>query len=118
MLIMRRHTTDGKTIQGTGRWISIQCAPAITPRHSLWEYGDDNGGGTRCAWYFTHYGNRFALGQFLRFGGPWGPPAEYMWEEADGLHHMAGIEINRWDAPLMIELSECGEAVRVWQGVE
>jgi hypothetical protein len=114
---MRRTTTDGTTIQGTGRWIAIQCAPGITARHSLWDYGDDNGDGTRALWFFNHYGHRFALGQFLRFGGPWGPAAVPMWEEADGLHHMAGIEMDRWDAPLMIELSEGGDAVRVWQEV-
>lgn len=115
----RRTTTDGITLQGTGRWIPIQCAAGITPRHSLWEYGDDNGTGeTRTAWYFNHYGHRFALGQFIRYGGPWGPPVPPMWEEADGLHHMAGIEIDRWDHPLMIELSEYCDYVRVWQEVE
>ena len=114
---MRRTTTDGNVIQGTGRWISVQCAPAITPRHDLWSYGDDNGDGTRSIWYFTHYGHRFALGQFLRFGGPWGPSVTPTWEEDDGLHHMSGVEVDRWDEPLMIELDEHGEAVRVWQEV-
>lgn len=114
---MRRTTKDGRIIQGTGRWIALQCAPGITPRHGLYEYGDDNGDGTRDAWYFTHYGHRFALGQFFRFGGPWGLSHQPMWEEADGLHHMAGVEADRWDAPLMIELSECCDAVRVWQEV-
>ena len=115
----RRTTTEGYTLTGTGRWIPIQCAPAITPRHSLWEYGDDNGDGTRAVWYFNHYGHRFALGQFIRYGGPWGPPVPPMWEEADGLHHMAGVQANQWRLnPLMIELSECCEAVRVWQEVD
>lgn len=115
---MRRHTTDGRTIQGTGRWISIQCSPAITSRHSLWEYGDDNGDGTRSLWHFSHYGRRFALGQFYRYGSPWGLSNPPTWEEADGLHHVAGLEEGSWFNPLLIELSECGDAVRVWQEVE
>jgi hypothetical protein len=114
---MRRTTTDGITIQGTGRWISIQLAPAITPRHSLWDYGDDNGDGTRSAYIFTHYGRRFSLDQFVRFGSVWGASYPLTWEEADGLHHMAGYEAHRYDAPLMIELNEYGDAVRVWQEV-
>ena len=113
----RRTTTDGHTIQGTGRWIPIRCAPSITPRHALWEYGDDNGDGSRSCYYFTHYGHRFALCQFIRYGGPWGPPVPLTWEEDDGLHHMAGVQADRWDAPLLIELSESCEAVRVWQEV-
>lgn len=115
---MRRTTTDGITIQGTGRWVSIHLIPEITPLHSLWEYGDDNGDGTRSTYIFTHYGHRFALDQFIRYGGPWGPPVPLMWEEADGLHHMAGVQADRWDHPLMIELDECGERVRVWQEVD
>ena len=114
---MRRTTTDGITIQGTGRWIPIHCAPCITARHGLWEYGDDNGDGTRSAWYFNHYGRRFALGQFFRFDGPWGPSPAPTWADADGLHHMTGIEFDRWHAPLMIEMDDSGEAVRVWQEV-
>lgn len=113
----RRTTTEGRTLTGTGRWIAIQCAPAITPRHALWEYGDDNGDGTRSVWFFNHYGHRFAMGQFLRFGGPWFASTGPEWEEADGLHHMAGIEVDRWHTPLMIELDDWCEAVRVWQEV-
>lgn len=113
----RQTTTDGTTIQGTGRWISIQYAPSITARHDLYEYGDSNGDGTRALWYFNHYGHRFALGQFIRYGGPWGPPVPPMWEEADGLHRMAGVQADRWEAPLMVELDEYGERVRVWQEV-
>lgn len=115
---MRHQTNDGHTITGTGRWIPIHCAPAVTPTHGLWDYGDDNGDGTRSVWYFNHYGHRFALGQFLRYGGPWGPPVPPMWEEADGLHHMAGVQIDRWDHPLQIELDDYCEAVRVWQEVD
>lgn len=114
----RRTTTEGHTLTGTGRWISIQCAPAITPRHALWEYGDDNGDGTRAVWYFTHYGRRFALGEFARYGGPWGPPVPPMWEESDGLHHLSGVQIATWYLPLLIEFDECCEAVRVWQEVD
>jgi hypothetical protein len=115
---MRKQTTDGTIIQGTGRWIPIHCAPAVTSRSALYEYGEDNGDGTRLAHYFNHYGHRFALGEFIRNGGPWGPPVPLMWEEADGLHHLAGVQANRWDHPLLVELSDCGEAVRVWQEVD
>ena len=113
----RRTTDDGHIIQGTGHWIPIRCEPSITKRHQLWEYGDENGDGTRSALYFSHYGHRFALGQFVRYGGHWGHPVPIMWEEADGLHHMAGVQADRWDAPLLIELSESCDAVRVWQEV-
>lgn len=113
----RRITTDGITLQGTGRWIPVQYSPAITPRHALWDYSEDNGDGTGSVYYFNHYGHRFPLNGFISFGSIWGPPVPLMWEEADGLHHMAGYEANRWDCPLMIELSECCDYVRVWQEV-
>lgn len=113
----RRTTTEGITLTGTGRWIPIQCATAITPRHGLWEYGDDNGDGTRVVLYFNHYGHRFALGEFIGYGGPWGPPVPPMWEEADGLHHLNGVQADRYFDPLLIEISESCEAVRVWQEV-
>jgi hypothetical protein len=109
---MRRTTTDGTIIQSTGRWIAIRSA-YVTERHMLHDYADEDG----ALLYFSHYGRRFALGQFLRFGSPWGSPGVPMWEDADGLHHMAGYQDDCWHDPLMIEISEYGDAVRVWQEV-
>lgn len=95
---MLRKTTTGKTLTGTGRWIGIRYNKNGSP-------------------FFMHYGHRFSLGDFLQFGGPWGPPITPTWEESDGLHQMAGIQADRWDAPLMVEINDCGERVRVWQEV-
>lgn len=96
---MRQKTNDGQILTGTGRWIAIRFYADGTP-------------------YFIHYGHRFRLDCFLRFGTPWGPAIPPMWEEKDGLHYMSGIQANRWDAPLMVELDECCDRVRVWQEAE
>lgn len=105
-------TTDGRQVRPLSRWITIQCA-TVTARHSLAQYAEEDG----TLWFFRWQGRRYALGQFIRYGCPWGPPVPPMWEEADGLHHMAGLDAEDYRNPIQIELSECCEAVRVWQEV-
>ena len=104
-------TTDGHTMVCLSRWISIQ-AITVTERHALSQYADD--GIVLC---FRWQGRRYALGQFMRYGGPWGPPVPPMWEEADGLHHIAGYDQDDYYNPIQIELDDCCEAVRIWQEV-
>jgi hypothetical protein len=102
-------TTMGETITRTSRWINIKTAYDVTPRHALHYYADETG----TVDYFTYQGKKYALNQFIRFGGVWGG-IPIMWEENDKIHHLSGYDSENYYNPIMIEMSECCEAVRVY----
>lgn len=106
-------TTDGHTLVCLSRWIRLQCT-TVTERHSLSQYAEEDG----TLWFFRWNGRSYALGQFMRYGGPWAAlPGVPMWDEDDGLHHMTGYDMTDYHHPIEIEMDECCEAVRVWQEV-
>lgn len=110
-------TTDGKQIARVSRWISIKTDWNITPRHPLYYYSCDADDGKRCVDYFVFHGRKYALDQFYRFGTMFTPTQPPMWYENSKLQHMAGYDSENYFCPLMIEVDEYGEHIRVYAEV-
>ena len=121
-------TTDGKTLMCLSRWIKVYQVYNITPKHCLYDYCTDENGffpgqsrfnpddGTFLD-FFRFNGRKWAINQFIAFGGMMGgvPP---MWEDEHGqLRCLSGYDSENYYNPIMIELSEDGEHVRVYQEV-
>lgn len=121
-------TKEGRTLLRLSRWIKVQQGYNITPRHSLYDYCTDENGfypgqsmfnpenGTFLD-FFRFNGRKYAINQFIIFGGIMGgyPP---MWEDEDGkIHYLSGYDSEDYYNPIMIESSECCEYVRVYQEV-
>lgn len=121
-------TKEGRTLRRLSRWIKVQQEYNITPKHSLYDYCTDESGyhptqskfnpenGTFLD-YFRFQGRKWAIGQFIQFGGMMGgyPP---MWEDEDGkLQYLSGYDSENYYNPIMIEFSEACEYVRVYQEV-
>ena len=107
-------TTDGKQLKRISRWIKIRQAYNVTERHSLYYYAEEIGENENALDYFIFKGRKYALSQFLSFGTPW--TAGYIqWYENDKLHNIAGYDSTDYYKPLLIELDECAECVRVYE---
>ena len=118
-------TKDGRTICRVSRWIKVRNAYDVTKRHSLIDYVTDGAGhlygspdfdpsdGTFVD-YFVWHGRKWALERFLRFGSMWCPQV-ILWEEGDKVHSMAGFDRDNYFNPIMIEMDDCGEYVRVYE---
>ena len=118
-------TTDGRVIVRKSRWIRVRNAYDVTPRHSLWYYAMD-GYGRRSGNpgfdpsegiyldYFVWNGRKYAIERFMRCGSVWCPTV-ITWEENDKLHAISGIDSEEYFRPILIELDECGEYVRVYE---
>ena len=121
-------TKEGRTLLRLSRWIKVQQGYNITPRHSLYDQCTDENGfypgqsmfnpenGTFLD-FFRFNGRKYAINQFIIFGGCMGgyPP---MWEDEDGkIHYLSGYDSEDYYNPIMIESSEYCEYVRVYQEV-
>lgn len=121
-------TKEGRTLLRLSRWIKVQQGYNITPRHSLYDYCTDENGfypgqsmfnpenGTFLD-FFRFNGRKYAINQFIIFGGCMGgyPP---MWEDEDRkIHYLSGYDSEDYYNPIMIESSEYCEYVRVYQEV-
>ena len=130
---MRKEITckDGKKIVRISRWIKLRTAWDITPRHSLYDFCTDENGripyqngfdatnGTQVT-YFRFKNHKYALDQFLRCGSAW-VSATWQWEENDKLQFISGVQYYGFESdsfnPLLIEIDEGGEYVRVYEEV-
>lgn len=108
-------TTDGTRLERVSRWISIQTACNVTERHALHYYAADDGDGGNVLDFFTWAGRRWAIGQFYAFGTMFTPQPPPMWEEADGLHWVSGYDAENYHNPILIELDEYCERVRIYR---
>ena len=121
-------TKDGGTLMCISRLIKVHQAYNITARHCLYYYCTDENGfcpgqsgfnpenGTFLD-FFRFNGRKWALNQFIAFGGVVGgvPP---MWEDEHGkLRCLTGYDSENYYNPIMIELSDGGDYVRVYQEV-
>lgn len=121
-------TKEGRTLMRLSHWIKVRQAYNITPKHSLYYYCTDERGyqpgqsqfnpenGTFLD-YFRFQGRKWAIDQFIQFGGMMGgyPP---MWEDENGkLQYLSGYDSENYYNPIMIEFSEACEYVRVYQEV-
>lgn len=97
-------TSDGMKIKRVSRWIQIHC-DYVSPRHELYGYSDDGS-----LLYFKFDGRRYALGEFMRFS--WGP---ITFDENGEQKTLAGYDSAEYYYPLLIEISESGEYVRLYK---
>ena len=120
---------DGNKIERLSRWIKIHTLP-VTKRHSLYEYATDGSGrhpyndnfdssNGVLVDYFVFQGKQYALEQFLStssaWAGAWNP--FYSENDVDDYVILSGYEAEEYFNPLMIEIGEYGEFVRVYREV-
>lgn len=114
------------------RWIKVQenCNPG--KNNSLWDYVMDgygyhpyqdkfNNKDDLYLDYFRYNGKTYAIEQFFAFGSIAeiiGHSTGYI--ENNEMHCISAFDSNGslYESPLMIELDECGERVRVYEEVE
>lgn len=88
---MKPHEGQYKTIS---RWIRIRFTLA----------------GGRA--YFLFRNRRYHLDEFMWINPP------IMWEDAEGkLNHISAYDSGNWYNPLLLEMDDCGEYVRLWEEV-
>lgn len=109
------NTIDGKKIKRVSRWLKIRSTYGITARHSLYDFCDTYNDNSID--YFIYKGKKYALGQFMRFGGCC-TSAYIQWYENGKLCFLSGYDCTNFYNPLLIEVSECGEAVRLYMEVD
>ena len=110
-------TTNGQKIQRVSRWIKVNTAYNITERHSLFYYAEQFDENENMLDYFIHKGKKYAINQFYRFNTMFNPSVAPTFYENNEPTRIAGYDSENYYNPILIELSECGEAVRVYQEV-
>lgn len=118
-------TTDGNKITRISRWIKIQHNYNPNKRNKLWYYVTDGNGYIEGQTgydkstglyldYFVFNGRKYAINQFMNLNNPFycNP---VMFYENDKLHHLSGYDSENYYNPIMIELSDGCEYVRVYQ---
>lgn len=109
-------TTEGKQIERISRYIKIKQQYNVTERHSLYYYAEKIDENENVLDYFVFNGRKYALSQFMRFGYP--ITAVYIqWYEKDKLHFMSGFDSENYFYPLLLELDEYGEYVRLYEEI-
>ena len=114
-------TTEDNMIYRRSRWIQIKHNYNPNKHNSLWYYVND-GNGCREGEknynpenglyldYFTWNGRNYALNQFLRLDNP------IMYYDKEGkLNYLSGYDSENYYNPILIELDECCEYVRVYE---
>lgn len=99
-------TTDGRKYRRASRWIHVDYMP-VTARHALADYADGD-----MLSYFRHGGRRYAIGQFMRLTYP-----EFFTDENGETGYLSGYDSTQWYNPLLIEIHENGDYIRLFQGV-
>ncbi len=89
------------------RWIKIDYT-IVSPNHQLADYADNSG---EELWlnFFRYKGKQYALGQFMRLYNP------IILEDGSTL---SGVDCTSAFNPLIIEISQDGEGVRLWEEVK
>ena len=123
-------TKDGKHDFIRSRWLKVQNAYNVTPRHSLWDFVSDENGykphdkmfnpenGNFLDW-FMYRGRKYAIEQFVGLGSVWCGGVPYEIQETDGKSTFIHAVDFSGDIfrPLYIEISEYGDYVRVYEAV-
>lgn len=97
-------------IMRVSRWIKIETK-VITKRSQFWDYADSytEENGTRIIDVFRFHNRWYCLSQFFRFSYP----VFYMENGKKGL--LSGYDSEDYYNPLEIEVSNTGEAVRLYR---
>lgn len=112
---MKTYIKDGRKYTTASRWIKVNFE-IVTPRHSLYEYGDGCGldpsetaKNLREIISFRHDGRKYALNQFERLSYP------IMLEDADGIQAIiGGYDSTQFWHPYLIEIHPGGDYIRLW----
>jgi len=105
---------NGRKYERVSRWIEVHYN-YITKRHSLEGYADfygtDDGKGLLN--WFQYYGKKYAVGQFLKLDYP------YFYKNEDGkTSFLCGYDCENYYNPLLIEIDDGGEYVRLYREVK
>lgn len=113
-------TSDGKEIKRLSRWIRINHNYNVNKRNSLYYYATDENGYREGQTnynpknglyldYFRFGGRNYAIEQFLRIDYP------IFFENENGkTSYISGYDSENYYNPIMIEVDDCGEYVRVY----
>lgn len=123
---MKKITTEsGHVLNRRSRWIPIRHNYRPSRRNSLWYYVTDGNGyregqtgfdpssGLNLD-YFVWNGRKWAIEQFYSVWGTMGI-MPMVWHESDGDHAISGYDAENYFSPILIELDEYGENVRVYE---
>ena len=92
-------------IKNVSRWLTVYYKE-VTPKHSLFCYSDDG-----YLDYFNYKGSMYAVNQFIARFGAWGFDKECK----EYPSFIVGYDGNGdYYNPLMLEMDEFGEKVRLW----
>lgn len=98
-----------KDLKKVSRWISVKGLE-VTEKHSLYCYGEDTENGKRYVYTFRYNGRLYALDQFLNRFGIMG--FDKKCEEYPAF--ISGYDSENYYNPLLIEIDEYGEKVRLY----
>lgn len=121
-------TTDGKEIFRKSRWIKRRTNYNPNKRNSLYYYTCDGYGyrqgtenynpvehGGKFLDYFRFNGRNYAIEQFISMSSPFASMV-YQWEDKEGkLNFLSGYDSENYFNPILIEISDCGEYIRVYE---
>lgn len=120
-------TSDGRTLVRRSRWIEVRKNYNPNKRNRLWYYVTD-GNGYREGQkgydpssglfldYFRWNGRNWAIEQFYSVSGTMGFLAPIMFEDENGkTSYIAGYDSENYYNPILIEVDDCGEYVRVYE---
>lgn len=110
-------TTNGQKLARVSRWIKIRTAYNITEKHSLSYYADKIDDEENSLDYFIYHGKKYAINQFYRFGTMFSPGSIPMFYENDKLLFISGYDSENYYNPIMIEISDCCEYVRIYEEI-
>ena len=107
-------TSENRTYKQVSNWLEVK-EQYVTKRHSLSEYADFYGTDNEkegLLTYFTFKGKKYALGQFLRLSYP-----EFFENEDGKQSFLCGYDCTDYHNPLMMEMDDCVDSVRLFQEV-
>lgn len=117
---------DGHVLIRRSRWIKVRQNYRPNRRNSLWYYVTD-GNGYREGQsnydpssglfldYFVWNGRKWAIGQFNSASGTMGIPPIYFENDDGKTSFIAGYDSENYYNPILIEIDDCGEHVRVYE---
>ena len=108
-------TTENRTYKKVSNWIEVKYQ-YVTKRHSLSDYADFCGTDNEnegLLTYFTFKGKKYAMGQFIRLSYP-----EFFENEDGKQSFLCGYDCTCYYKPLMMELSDYGDSVRLFEVIE
>ncbi len=106
-------TSENRTYKMVSNWIEIKYK-YVTKRHGLADYADFSKGEKEgLLTYFTFKGKNYSLGQFMRLSYP-----EFFQNEDDKQSFLCGYDCTNYYNPLMIEISDSADCIRLFQQIE